>query len=323
MKKVTTLFLTVAMIISVSLPVAAATTETDADTATLNSIADSSIQVTTSFSESGASLTTYQNIQTFIDTVHSTLPDTSDYDLAKFLFQYIGQSSDNIPEDSLLDILTYKSISSSTSFIAVDSDGTSSIYEDAMPLDVWTSSDGYMRISTNFGQTKVVNGETYYEVWATATWIKYPSVCLQDAFAIGTTGTFDDSVAERGTVFQTFQCKICNKYTYWNRFVSKDSTVDDDLSLGYETFVPVLHFKPTTARCEHCGGHDADDIRFDVFLKYGIIANRSVNIQSGYAHNTLGTSDITVSIGTDGVPNFSVGTLTKVVPYIARAVTVK
>lgn len=106
MKKVTTLFLTVAMIISVSLPVAAATTETDADIATLNSIADSSIQVTTSFSESGASLITYQNIQTFIDTVHSTLPDTSDYDLAKFLFQYIGQSSDNIPEDSLLDILT-------------------------------------------------------------------------------------------------------------------------------------------------------------------------------------------------------------------------
>lgn len=288
----------------------------------LATVAGDTIQITTTVDEGESTLTTYSNIALFVETVHNTLPDVSNEDVAYFLASYTGQNTELIPLEDILDMLTYSSISTTASIVVVDDNGISTAYSgDAVPAVIWTSDDEYMQIDTCFGKRFTLDGESYYNVWATATWLDYPAICMQDAFVIGTSGTFDDSVTEKGWVHQTFKCRDCNRYTYWNRSVDKENTIDDDLSLEYDTFVPVLHFDPITARCEHCGDYNADDILFSVYLKYGMIADESVNIQSGYAHKTLGIGNISVGIDISGTPSFSAG-LSTVKKYIARPVTV-
>lgn len=321
MKRFLSCLLTLVLCLSLYSPALAVNTSQEL-TEGISRIADSTIQVTTTTNEDGSTLTTYSNIKSFVETVHNTLPEASDDEIALFLVSYTGQNIEIIPSDDALEMLTYNSISTTASIVVVDDEGTSTVYPGGvMPAVLWTSDDECMQIDTCFGERFVLDGETYYNVWATAKWLDYPAICMQDAFVIGTSGAFDDSVNEVGRVNQTFKCRDCNRYTYWNRSVNKDDTVDDDLSLEYETFVPVLHFDPITARCEHCGDYNADDILFTVYLKYGMIADETVNIQSGYAHKTLGIGNISVGIDIAGTPSFS-ASLSTVKKYIARPVTV-
>lgn len=146
-------------------------------------------------------------------------------------------------------------------------------------------------------------------------------IALQDAFVLGTSGTFDDSYSEYGSVSQTFTCTSgCTQKTYKNRSVSSSNTIDEDLSFDYERFIPVMHFVPISPRCDYCTG-GARDYYFSAYIRYGMIADESVNIQAGYAHKTIGFGDISVGIDVNGTPSFSASVAT-VVPYVARAVTV-
>lgn len=88
----------------------------------------------------------------------------------------------------------------------------------------------------------------------------------------------------------------------------------------YERFIPVMHFVPISPRCDYCTG-GARDYYFSAYIRYGMIADESVNIQAGYAHKTIGFGDISVGIDVNGTPSFSASVAT-VVPYVARAVTV-
>ena len=105
-----------------------------------------------------------------------------------------------------------------------------------------------------------------------------------------------------------------------NRSVSSSNTIDEDLSFDYERFIPVMHFVPISPRCDYCTG-GARDYYFSAYIRYGMIADESVNIQAGYAHKTIGFGDISVGIDVNGTPSFSASVAT-VVPYVARAVTV-
>ena len=107
---------------------------------------------------------------------------------------------------------------------------------------------------------------------------------------------------------------------YKNRSVSSSNTIDEDLSFDYERFIPVMHFVPISPRCDYCTG-GARDYYFSAYIRYGMIADESVNIQAGYAHKTIGFGDISVGIDVNGTPSFSASVAT-VVPYVARAVTV-
>lgn len=91
-------------------------------------------------------------------------------------------------------------------------------------------------------------------------------------------------------------------------------------SCRYERFIPVMHFVPISPRCDYCTG-GARDYYFSAYIRYGMIADESVNIQAGYAHKTIGFGDISVGIDVNGTPSFSASVAT-VVPYVARAVTV-
>lgn len=93
-----------------------------------------------------------------------------------------------------------------------------------------------------------------------------------------------------------------------------------DAAPAYERFIPVMHFVPISPRCDYCTG-GARDYYFSAYIRYGMIADESVNIQAGYAHKTIGFGDISVGIDVNGTPSFSASVAT-VVPYVARAVTV-
>lgn len=84
--------------------------------------------------------------------------------------------------------------------------------------------------------------------------------------------------------------------------------------------VLIMHFVPISPRCDYCTG-GARDYYFSAYIRYGMIADESVNIQAGYAHKTIGFGDISVGIDVNGTPSFSASVAT-VVPYVARAVTV-
>lgn len=60
-----------------------------------------------------------------------------------------------------------------------------------MPLDIFTSTDGYMQLDTSYSLKKTVGSNKYFSVWTYATWIKWPAVALNDVLVLSTTGTFD------------------------------------------------------------------------------------------------------------------------------------
>lgn len=317
MKKLLSLVLTGAMIFSLTITVFA-----DSSTVDLSSLAASNIQISTSTDENGTTKTTYSNLDGFIHEAHSMYPDLSDYEIATFLMDYTGKEYYDLPEEEILHFLTYDNITSTTTYIRVDNEGNAYLSDiDALPYADWSSTDGYMKITTDYSYIKSVGQENYFTVSARATWIKYPAIALEDAFVLGTSGTFDDSSSEYGSVSQTFQCVSgCSKFTTRNRSVYKGKTVEGDLSMEYENFVPALHFTPISPRCDYCSG-GSRDYYFSAYIRYGIIADESVNIQAGYAHKTLGVNDISVGIDINGTPSFS-ASFSTVTSYIARPVTV-
>lgn len=292
-------------------------------TADLEQIANATIHTETSIDNIGTVVTTFNQLDHFVEIAKSTYPELSDYEIATFLLDYTNQEYHDLPTDQILIFLTYDNITISNSYIRVDGEGDTHISSiEAIPYSDWESTDGYMKISTGYTHKKTVGKEKYYTVWARATWIKFPAIALQDAFAIGTTGTFDDSFDEFATVSQTYFCPKCNnRLTFENRRVTKASPVDYDLSLNYNNFVPAINFEALVPRCDLCHEH-AKDHYFSAYLTYGVIADTSVNIQAGYGHTTIGLGDVSISIDNNGTPSFSIaGFKSHVVPYVARAVT--
>ena len=247
MKKSLSIILSLAMVCTMSATAFAADSSTD-----LSAIADATIQVTQTTSESGAITNTFNNLDDFVNAVHTANPAISDYEIATYILDYTGQEYQDLPEEEILSFLTYDNISTSSSYVRVDDEGNTIVSNfDAIPLADWTSDDGYMKITTNYSYIKTVGREKYYSVWARGTWQEYPAIALQDAFVLGTSGTFDDSYSEYGSVSQTFTCTSgCTQKTYKNRSVSSSNTIDEDLSFDYERFIPVMHFVPISPRCD-------------------------------------------------------------------------
>lgn len=317
-KRLLSIFCFIAILQAITLPVFATNSNSD----DLHTIASRTIQCTTYTDDSGANISEYTQLDEFIDEVHLNCPSISDHDIAIFLCKYTGQDYTAIPDDRINKILQYDNLTSSAQYIGFAEDGTPFLSSDeAFPLDVWNSTDGYMRIYTNYSLIDTIRGENYYDVWATATWLKYPHVYdLEDAFVIGTNGTFDDDSEEIGRVTQKFTCKSCGRKMNYTRLVDRYSTSDDDLTLDYENHIPVLHFNPILPECASCDG-SVTQTEFSAYISYSLITNGSKNIQSSYAHTTVGYTGIDISIGIDGAPSFSSGIASVIKTYPARALT--
>ena len=314
MKKLISLILSMVFVFSISVAASAAEP-------TLENLANNTIDVTTVTQESGAVVTTYDNLDVFVEAAQEQFPDVSDYDLGKFIMEYMGQDSTGIPEFEVLMLLDYDNISTSTSYVRVNSEGESTI-SSVLPRDVWTSNDGCLKLETNFTKTSTSGNYKYFNVWTIATWITYPSICIKDILAIGSTGLFDSSYSEFGYVYQNLECRACGHTTSYDRYVSVSDNTDGDLSLIYSSddHLPAIRFNPGIPRCTNCTGYN-DSTYFRAFIRYSTIINDLGNIYPSYGHQTLGAGTLSYSVDLDGKPSFSAGLGTYVVPYDARALT--
>lgn len=315
--RITALLVALAIIMSsFTIPVYAL--DADAD---LVSIASDTIQITELTDENGTVTTTYDNLDGFRAAARSVYPDLSDYEIAIFTLNYTNQEYDGLPESEILRFLDYNNLTTSCSYIRVNDQGYAYVSDaNVLPYADWTSGDGYMKITTNYSHLKTVGDEKHYSVSARATWLICPIVKIRDTFVLGTSGAFDDSYDEYAGVFQTYYCRVSNSTMVWNRQVSNTKQTDGDLSFVYDNHVPEVHFTPLNGACSDCTAVPAMR-EFSVFVRYGMIADETVNIQAGYGHKTLGIGDVYAGIDLNGTPSFStpIGT---VVPYTARAVTV-
>lgn len=320
MKKLLALFLSFAIIFSLQTTVFAAETN-----GSLYSIADEKIQIVQNIQESGAVITTYSQLDSFVENVRNQFPAISDYEIASFILEYTNQCSEGMPESEVLLMLEYDNISTTTQYLKATEEGFLEISEEEAllsPFDTDTSNDGYMQLTTNFTQTGTSGSNKLFAVWTTAKWLKYPAIALEDVLALGTNGTFNSNYSEYGYVYQTFQCTSgCTTKTYRNRYVTSTNTVDEDLEMEYKGYTPYLRFLPISPRCDYCDG-GSKDYSFTAYLRYGLITSDSCNVQAAYCHKTFGITGISMSIDSLGAPSFSVGAGTTKTDYIARAVTV-
>lgn len=102
MKKSLSIILSLAMVCTMSATAFAADSSTD-----LSAIADATIQVTQTTSESGAITNTFNNLDDFVNAVHTANPAISDYEIATYILDYTGQEYQDLPEEEILSFLTY------------------------------------------------------------------------------------------------------------------------------------------------------------------------------------------------------------------------
>lgn len=324
-KRIVCSLLTLVLVIGGKVPVFADSDEQN----NLNVLADEIIEIEQVIDMEGGLSTTYSNLDVFVERVKNQYSEIDDYDVAVFLMEYTKQENSDLPEELVLEFLDYEFITSYTSYVYLDEEGNPhNMNSSIMPLANFTHESGVMKFVTDYAKNKTVGTEKYYSVWSRATWIKYPALALQDSFALGHTAAYDNDALVYASVSQTFECKMgCSKMTSRNREVRKTNPKDGDLVLTQGACAPYIKFTPISPRCDYCGGTAgttyAKDYYFSTYLKYGIVADESVNIQAGYGHKTVTLGDISVSIGNKGEPSFSVNGVKKhVTPYIAEAVLV-
>lgn len=294
----------------------------DNPTAILSALAENIIQIAVAEDQDGFISTTYTDLDIFVNAVRENHSNISELNIAEFIMQYTQQEYEGLPDDQILSILEFDNITSTCSYVRIDNNGTSHVSPvDALPYASWTSNDGYMKITTNYSYDKSVGNNKYYVVWATANWIKMPAVRMEDSFTLGTSGTFDDSYSEFAYVTQNSHCANCPKDISNYREVSSTDLSDDDLELKYSSYTPYITFDLSEPRCSSCVGPTGNTMIL-CYLKYRISCTGNVNVQATYAHKTFGIGDITLSVSTSGIPDFSVPFGTTITEYTARAITV-
>ena len=323
MKKFVTLVVSLILMLTMSIPAFAM----DDSDLSLEQLAERTIRVSQTVQETGVVVTTFEKLNEFIREVRNYYPNLSDYDLAKFILDYTGQDSSQVPEVEALMMLEYDNISIATSYAKFTEEaGFVEISEQEAMIELadrWDSPDGYMRLNTNFSKISTSGNTKQFNVWTTASWLKSPAVCLEDALMVGTNGSFDDSYSEFAYVHQTFKCRFCGKSSIYNRYVDQKRPIHEDVELKYTgNGVPAITFAPLSPRCDYCDGGARDDF-FSAFIRYGVLIEGSGIIQASYGHKTFGLSGISVGVDATGMPSFSVGIGATLTTYNARPVTLQ
>lgn len=304
------------------------TVPTFASEPSLSGIASNSIIITHTIQENGLEITTYENLDIFINEARSQLPEISDYDIAEFILELSGQNSATLPEIAVMKILEYDNFSIATSYIQVDEAGNGKEISEQEALirltgSEYTDPSGVIKFNTGFSKLYTSGTTKHFNVWASATWIDFPNTCVEDAFVLGTNASYNDLdvVDDFGYVHQTFKCLSCGKYTSYYRTVYANAPVDDDLILEYTAMgVPSISFVPYSPYCQY-GEHNVTDFDFTVYINYDVLVEGSAMIQAAYGHKTVGLSGINVSISADGTPKFSGGLGVTIKSYYARPVS--
>lgn len=254
--------------------------------------------------------TTYKNIDVFIDKAHYLYPDISDLEIAEFVMQYTGQSTENLPDEIVLRALESKEVTIRTDYIEVDSSGKQTLLsqqelqlalvedicqETVSPQDIWISSNGYMKIETICTFKSRQGIHRYYTVSAKADWLKMPVCFFEDVLAIAHTGYFDADVQEFGYKYQTNTCcGTSYKHNLSTNFPTKDISFDYPSTTG-----TALRFKlqiPQTCTVKTIA-HVNRAQSISAYLTYGIIVDEAgtLNVKSAYCHKEVALGSISIS----------------------------
>lgn len=291
-------------------------------------------------------LKTYKNIDEFIKKVYSTNNNVDKLELAKFIMDYTNQEYDSLPEEIILECLDFKEISYSEDYLKVnENNDIEYLSENEMKNQLaieelkstnspkkatsssWTSSNGYMKITTSYSLRKTSGNRKYYTISSTAKWLKLPICYFQDVFTIGNSATFDSSYEEYGYLQENLEC-CTHTYTYKNsaKKNANGSNVKFDYSGGVNN--AAIRFKLQSALLYTCpelkNNHMHSINSITAYIRYGIIVNKgtSANIQGAYCHKQISASSIGISASGDGSISFSLSVAGKKNDYKARPITI-
>lgn len=283
----------------------------------------------------GIPQTTYKNIDTFINEVRCQRPEIPELEIAKFILCYTQQGIDNLPDEIILQALEAKEITTNTSYIKVDENGTQYtltqqelqeaiqgefVQEIASPLSTWTSDNGYMKIDTTCTFRRKEGINRYFTISAKAEWLKMPVCFFEDVLTIGHTGSFDDTYSEFGYKYQNNVC--CGNVTKYN---CSTNFPNSNISLEYPaTTVAAIRFKLQAPL--KCSNPQLAHLKYaqsiSSYIIYGIIFDRAgtLNVQGAYCHQQIGVDGISIGIS-GGDVSFSFKGIKK--DYKARTLTVQ
>ncbi len=216
----------------------------DMEDATLSTaqLADKYLSITTVTKDDGSEIKTIGNIDTLKNKIIAKDKEISDVELAETLYLAIGEDPDvieNLPEEKLLEVLSFTNCIQTTNYIKCDEDGVQTylsrevVANELAQIDALTndgeqflienmdlvnagasqrgsidtdSNDGYLRLTTSaYETTGSMSGRTYYLVSAYAVWLKEPFYKIQDVLAITSTATYDNNYNNYGYFYE--QCK--------------------------------------------------------------------------------------------------------------------
>lgn len=303
-------------------------------TADLASFAETCLNVSSSVDADGSVVLTTKNIDTFVKRA-SDVYRVSDADIAKCIYREVGTSDniiDSMPEDVLLAALNYKSCVKTTSYIKINENnekvqmsenemvlelsGLDSLTEDGRLLiesnratitpskTVTTSSDGYMRIITvafDMGHRQGdVSGRQYYDMSATATWLKMPFFRFEDVLAITSSLILDNNDSMYAYISATaVERTEKGDFVYTHRYgknANKNSPADGisiEFSAGLcgaaaRFDLPAFHLTN--------GRNVLTQEEMEAYISIrGSLYNCDGSVQAAYAHKEVGAGSISVS----------------------------
>lgn len=212
----------------------------------MEQLAEKYLTVTEYVDENGADVKEITNISGFRDKIISCDPEISDIELAKKLYQCIGETEsviESLPEDKLLEILEVYDSTQVTNYIRYSEDGghiylskeetakelaniskvtvqgkqfleeNADLVEEDMASSRGSieniSNDGYLKLTTSASKTVgPLPDRTYYLITAKAEWLKEPYFITQDVLAISSTATYDNSYNNYGHFRETCEESI-------------------------------------------------------------------------------------------------------------------
>lgn len=312
---------------------------------TMESIANSIIEITTDNSNENPT-TTYNNIEEFVNEVHDQIPDIDDLELANFIMDYTGQEELEVADEEALKYLGFKEIIVSEDYIKVDEMGNAeSMTQDEMTLAMfrddygisplqnpWTSDNGYMKIKTVISrESGIVNGYVDYQIGAFGHWLKMPTCYFTDVFAIHfNNAVFDSSHEIYGKLEEKASCcGTAKKYKsqVWNNedkppyYTEKNVVVSNQFDNAVAIKFKLI--QPQVFQCNSITqNHSSVVSDILTYMSYGIsvLPGTKFTTQAGYCHKQVSIGSIGVSASAGGI-SFSLSGIGSKKEYIADKVT--
>lgn len=283
----------------------------------------------------------YKNISAFVSAVKEQLPDISDAEIGGFLIEYTGQGSpEDLTEEILVETAEFKEITVQEEFIKESADGTTSTVSKSevsramiaefntpsiSPKATWTSSDGYMKITTTYSFWSNTGTNDYYIITTLAEWLKAPVNRFKDVICISNTATYDDSYTDYAYYKQSFSCYNSSGTVHLTENIS-DERFSDQSNSKIDFIYPSVNGAGARVdlRTFVCGiGHSVKYNYMKAFIRYRIIckSGNTYNIQGAYCHAKVGIGSVGFSVSTGGAGiSFSfAGTKSE---YFAKPVTI-